>query len=133
VINASPTDELPSPFEPAEPFRYETQPFPTEPVHAVSPLLFLTEQPRRLEHSQVARGGWPSVGEATRKLARGRRPAAKVKREEDLPTGWVRERLDHLVERLELVLGVQTSSTSRMVSSSSTGPMGSQTAMISGV
>jgi hypothetical protein len=58
-----------------------------------------------------------------------------VDRQQDLAACWVRERGHHGVEGRQLLIRRerQTGSTSQMVNSSSTGPMGSHTAMTSGV
>ncbi len=71
--------------------------------------------------------------EAARDLARRRNAAPEVEREQDLTAGGVRDGGDDLLEGLELLMRVQAGSTSQMVSSSSTGPIGSQTAITSGV
>ena len=81
----------------------------------------------------MARRGGPPVLEPAGNLARGGDPAAEVEREQDLPPGGVRKGRDDLIERFEPFVRSQVGSTSQMVSSSSTGPMGSQTAMTSGV
>lgn len=76
----------------------------------------------------------PLVREATGDLA-GRRGPAKVDRQQDLPSRWVRQRGDDGVERRQLLVRFQcqSGSASQIVSSSSTGPIGSHTAMTSGV
>ncbi len=76
----------------------------------------------------------PLVRKAPGDLAGGGR-AAKVDRQEDLSPRWVCQRGDDGVERRQFFSRIcgQSGSTSQIVSSSSTGPMGSQTAMISGV
>jgi hypothetical protein len=86
------------------------------------------------EHTQVPRRRGPFVREAAGDLARGGL-AAKMDRQQDLPPRWVCQRGDHGVERRQLLCRVllQIGSTSQIVSSSSTGPIGSHTAMISGV
>ena len=81
----------------------------------------------------MARRRWPLVLEARGDLARSRDTAPEMQRQQDLPARGVCEGLDDLVERFELLLRVQAGSTSQMMSSSSTGPIGSQTAMTSGV
>lgn len=60
--------------------------------------------------------------------------ATKVNRHEDLSPGRMRQRSHDDVERRQLLRCIdgQSGSTSQMVSSSSTGPIGSQIAMISG-
>ena len=81
----------------------------------------------------MARRCGPLVLEARGDLACRRDTAAQMQREQDLPTGGVCQRGNNLIERFELLLSVQAGSTSQIVSSSSTGPIGSQTAMTSGV
>jgi hypothetical protein len=58
-----------------------------------------------------------------------------VDRQEDLPPRRMRQRGDDVVERRQFLGRIQrqSCSTSQIVSSSSTGPIGSHTAMISGV
>jgi hypothetical protein len=82
----------------------------------------------------MPRRGWPFVGKATGDLAR-RGRAAKVNRQQDLSPRRVRQRGDDGVERRQLLARIfgQSRSTSQIVSSSSTGPIGSHTAMTSGV
>ena len=96
-------------------------------------MLFLAQEARVFEHTQMPRGGGPLVLEASGDLARGRNAPAKVNGKQNLTARRVRERRDHLVECFELFVRFQAGSTSQMVSSSSTGPIGSQTAMTSGV
>lgn len=85
------------------------------------------------EHAQMARGRWPRVRKAFGDVTCRRYPIAKMEREQDLSPRRVRDRRDNLIERFELLFGVQTGSTSQIVSSSSTGPIGSHTAITSGV
>ena len=76
----------------------------------------------------------PLVCKAAGDLAGGGR-AAKVNRQKDLSPRRVRQRGDDDVERRQFLGGCfgQSGSTSQIVNSSSTGPIGSHTAMISGV
>ena len=122
-----------SAVEPAEPLSDEREAFLVERVDARTAALLLVKQAGLLEHAQVARSRGPLVLEAAGDLARGGDATPKMKREQDLASGRMREGRDDLVERFEFLLRVQAGSTSQMVSSSSTGPMGSQTAMTSGV
>jgi hypothetical protein len=87
-----------------------------------------------LEDAQVACRRRPLVSKATGDLA-GRRLAAEVDRQEDLPPSRVRQRGNDGIECRQLRAGVfgQSCSTSQIVMSSSTGPIGSHTAMTSGV
>ena len=78
--------------------------------------------------------------ESRRNLARGRGAAAEVERQQDLPSRGMRDRTHDLVESRQLLdrrqrglAGLQTASTSQMVKSSSTGPIGSHTDITSGV
>jgi hypothetical protein len=82
----------------------------------------------------VPRRRRPFVRKTPRDLAGGRR-AAQMDRQQDLPPRRVRQRGDDGVERRELLgcILCQTGSTSQIVSSSSTGPIGSHTAITSGV
>lgn len=74
------------------------------------------------------------MGEAAGDLAR-RRLAPEMDRQEDLAARRVCQPGDDGVERRQLLGGAigQIGSTSQIVMSSSTGPIGSQTAMTSGV
>jgi hypothetical protein len=119
--------------EPTQPLADEREAALVERVDARAAALLLTEQAGVLEDAQVARGRRPLVLEARGDLTGSRDAATEVERQQDLPASGVREREDDLLERFELFLRVQAGSTSQMVSSSSTGPMGSQTAMTSGV
>lgn len=96
-------------------------------------MLLLPEETRVFEHAQVARRGGPAVLETFREVTGGGGAPAKVEREQDLTAGGVGDRRNDPIERFELLLRGQTGSTSQMVSSSSTGPIGSHTAMTSGV
>lgn len=127
---------LPKPrslVEPRDPFGEEREAFLVEGVDAGAASLLLVEQTGVFEDPQVTRGRRPLVLEALGDLARGRDATAEMKREQDLTPRRMREGGDDLIECFELLVRVQTGSTSQMVSSSSTGPMGSQTAMTSGV
>lgn len=81
----------------------------------------------------MARRRRPLVLEAARDLTSRGHSTAEVECEQDLPTRGMSECGDYLVERFELLFGIQAGSTSQMVSSSSTGPIGSHTAITSGV
>lgn len=85
----------------------------------------------------MTRGRGPLVLEARRNLTGRGEAAAEVHGEQDLTSRRMRERRDYLVQRFELgfsgKIGGQTGSTSQIVSSSRTGPIGSHTAMTSGV
>lgn len=87
-----------------------------------------------LQNAQVARGCGPFVRKTTGDLARGG-TSTEVNSHEDLTARRVRKSSHHGIERRQLFIGFQdqTGSTSQMVSSSRTGPIGSQTAIISGV
>ena len=119
--------------EPAEPIAHQRQTIAVERVNPRAPLPFLTKQAGVFEHAQVTRRGRPFVFEARCDVTRARRAAAKVNGEQDLSPRRVSQRGDDHIECFELLFRVQTGSASQMVSSSSTGPIGSQTAMTSGV
>lgn len=103
------------------------------------------------ESAEVTRRGGPRVLEAGGELPRRRGAPSKVKRQQDLSTRRMRQGVDDTIEHLELRqrrkgrrgvrrpgLGsglprLQSSSTSQITSSSSTGPIGSHTAITSGV
>jgi len=125
--------DSPSAVEPTEPLADERETALVERVNARTTALLLVEQAGVLEDAEVARGRGPLVLEARGDLTCSRDATTKMERQQDLPAGGVRQSKDDLLERFELFLRVQAGSTSQMVSSSSTGPMGSQTAMTSGV
>jgi hypothetical protein len=94
------------------------------------------------EHLKVTGGRRPRVFEARGDLARRGAAAAEVQRQQDLTSRRVRDGVDHRIERGQLLCGsqrwvalrtLQSGSTSQMVSSSSTGPIGSHTAITSGI
>lgn len=82
----------------------------------------------------MARRRGPLVREPTGDLSRGG-GAAKMDRQQDLSPRRVRQRGNNGVERRQLLVRFQCQrgSASQIVSSSSTGPIGSHTAMTSGV
>jgi len=94
----------------------------------------MRNEARFFQHTEVARGGRPFVRKPARNLTGGRR-SAKVNRQQDLSPRGMGQRGDHGVESREFLGRVvdQSGSTSQIVNSSSTGPIGSQMAMISGV
>jgi hypothetical protein len=77
---------------------------------------------------------WPLVRETPSHFSCGRGPA-EVDRHENLSPRWVSQRGDDGIQSSKFSFRVegQSGSTSQMLSSSKTGPMGSQTAMTSGV
>src|SRR5262249_27860811 len=112
------------------------EPRPLDAVDARPPNLFGAQKAGLLEHVKVPRRGRPRAREARRDIAGGHRPAAEGDGEQDLTARRVRERLEHGFERLEPGLRVECQwSGSRLTSfmPSSSGPMGSHTAMTSGV
>jgi hypothetical protein len=121
-------------LKPCQPFTDEAESTAIHGVDARPASLFLQHQPGVFEDPQVPRRRRPLVREATRDFTRGR-GAPKMNRQKDLSPRRVRQRGDDSVERRKLVgcVVVQSGSTSQIVSSSSTGPIGSHTAMISGV
>jgi hypothetical protein len=126
-----------SPAEPREPLADEGQPLAVDAVDACAPTLLLAQEARPLQDAQMPRGRGPFVREAARDLARRRLAAAEVHGEQDLAACGVRESGHYGVEQrqpLPRIFGeTQTGSTSQIVSCSRTGPIGSHTAMTSGV
>ena len=106
----------------------------SQPAPAAAPALLAPHETRVLEDAQVPCRRRPLVRKTTGDLPRGGR-AAKVDRHEDLPPRRVCQRGDDGVECRQFLGSIvcQAGSTSQIVSSSSTGPIGSHTAMTSGV
>lgn len=126
-------------LEPAEPLVDQREPLSVELVDARTAGSLVLQQAGIFEHEEVPGRGGPRVLEAGRQLAGRCGASSKMKREQDLSTRGVRDGVQHLVEGGELRdrrqrrWRRQTGSTSQIVSSSRTGPMGSHTDITSGV
>jgi hypothetical protein len=120
--------------EPAKPLANEREPTRIDGIHASPPAPLLSQEARVLEHTQVTGRRRPFVGKATGNFACSRL-TAEMDSQKDLPSSRVRQAGYNGVKRREFRGGAirQSGSTSQIVSSSSTGPIGSHTAMTSGV
>src|SRR5262245_33218928 len=91
--------------EPGEPLREEGEALLVDAIHDGATDLVVLEQSRGFEDLQVARRRGPRVREAPRDVACGHRAAAKMHRQEDLPSRRVSERGADRLQGLEPLLG----------------------------
>src|SRR5215813_268860 len=132
-LTSAPSKNRAALAEPVEPVAHQRQPLLVHRVVALAAALLLPQQAGLLEDAQVPRGGGPLVRKACGDGAGRDVASAKVNRQQDLSPRRMPQRGDDLIQRLQLLFGGQRSSTSQMRRSASTGPIGSHTAITSGV
>src|ERR1700730_3459986 len=86
--------------KPCEPIPHKLEAPAIDVVDAVAARPVVMEQPGRLEHSDVPRGGRPGVLEHLGDLAGHHRSALEVQRKQDPPTRRVGERREHRLVRI---------------------------------